>query len=214
MKKSSLFVFGSLVCNLFVVIAYTYCAIHFFTNSSLSSSIDYFRYFTNLSNLLMAVLCLIYIPFNIINIIKRKDSYPFILRIFKFIGTIGVTITFLTVMFFLGPTQGYSLMLQSDMIFMHLLNPVIALLGLLFFESNEIFKWPYSILGISTVFVYGIVYCINVLGTKAWKDFYGLNINNMGVLMYFIFLAFTFGIVQGIYFLQKLIHNKIRIKFQ
>jgi len=209
-KRNRVFVIGALICTLFVIGAFTYCAIHFFCNSSPSSQIDYFRYFTNLSNLLMYIVEIITIPFIIINLVKGRDHYPLWLRITQFISVMSVTLTMLTVLLFLGPTQGYAYMLQSDMIFMHLLNPLFALIGFVVFMSNEPFEWPFSFLGGSTTVVYGLVYTIKVLGTQEWEDFYGFNQSGLGVLIYFVMVFATVIMSVAFYYLQIWVKKKIR----
>ncbi len=56
-----------------------------------------FRFFTILSNLLCAFACLLVLVFRIIR------NVPASVLVLKYVGTSCVTLTFLTVMFFLGP---------------------------------------------------------------------------------------------------------------
>ena len=128
-----------------------------------------FRFFTIDSNILMAVTSLILLPF------LFKKEVPVGVAALKFVGTVAVTVTFLTVMLFLGPTQGYSTMFDGVCLYLHLICPLLSILSLYLPETPtplSEFAWLYGTL---SVVVYGIVYLVMVLITENWQDFYGFN---------------------------------------
>lgn len=57
-----------------------------------------FKYFTNLSNSLVALMTMFVIPFNINSLKSGKDELPLWTMMCQFVGTASVTMTFLTVM--------------------------------------------------------------------------------------------------------------------
>ncbi|MBQ1403191.1 MAG: hypothetical protein IIY90_07785, partial [Oscillospiraceae bacterium] len=70
-------------------------------NWSFSEGCRRLRFFTLLSNLFCAFASLSVL------LSLRYSELPYGIWLFKYIGTASVTVTFLTVMVFLGPTLGY-----------------------------------------------------------------------------------------------------------
>lgn len=209
MTKTRVFNLISILLNTFIVIVTIISAVRLGSNPTLSGG-NFFQYYTNLSNVFIGVMSLLTIPYNIINIIFNKERFPLWLRILKFIATCATTLTFLTVILFLGPTQGYDKMLEDVLIFYHLLTPIAALICFTVLENKQGFNWKFAFIGVSSSIVYGIIYMINVLGTGIWEDFYGftkfLHPAGMFILMQIAMLAISFGV----YFLQVLCRKHIR----
>ena len=139
---------------------------------SLSSGIGIFRYFTTLSNVLCAIAALV------LAICMLAGHVPYGVLMFKYIGTAAVTITLLTVMAFLGPTQGYKMLLIKEGFFLHLLSPVLAIVSFCFLETEQPLSFAESLLGLLPMILYGILYLKKVVFSpeeKQWEDFYGFN---------------------------------------
>jgi len=134
-----------------------------------------FRFFTCQSNVLCAAVCLLTALFGMFG------PLPEWVWLLKYIGTVAVTVTMLTVFFFLAPSVGKGwakrlLGTPHDFI-MHLVSPVAALVSLLVFERRNM-TFPQAMTGLLPVVLYGILYIRRTqFGPKEnrWEDFYGFN---------------------------------------
>lgn len=182
-KKKIIF---SIICNFIIVIS---CAISvglffnewYVTNVMKSNDVGVvcFRYFTVLSNVFMAIVSLMMIVLSIVKLFDKKaiDKWVYIV---KYVATISVSVTFITVVIFLAPLIGiksgsingyFSLFANSNFV-LHFMNPVLAVLTLVLFEDDYKLEKYNILIGLSTVFIYSIIYFINVVALKTWKDFY------------------------------------------
>ena len=131
-----------------------------------------FGYFTVLSNVLCGI------SSAVVLIAWISGSLPLWVILLKFVGTAAVTVTLLTVFLFLGPTSGeWKLLLSGPDLFMHLFNPLIAIVSLCFFEHTD-FAFPYALLGVLPVVLYGVWYVYRVVllpEDRRMEDFYGFN---------------------------------------
>ena len=122
------------------------------------------RFFTILSNLFCALSALL--------LVLSSSYWAWLL---KYVGTIAVTVTLLTVMFFLGPNMGYKQMLSGKDLYLHLCGPLLAIVSFCFLERRYYLSFLLSLLGILPVIIYGFVYLFEVVILKNWEDFYGYN---------------------------------------
>ena len=131
-----------------------------------------FCYFTVLSNVFCAITSAI-VLFAWIG-----GSLPLWVVLLKFVGTVAVTVTLLTVFLFLGPFSGeWKLLLSGPDLFLHLFNPLIAIVSLCFFEHTD-FAFPFALLGVLPVILYGVWYLYRVVllpEDRRMEDFYGFN---------------------------------------
>ena len=134
-----------------------------------------FMYFTIDSNILAALASLCMCIFSIAHIKDAKSEIPKWLSLFKFVGTTAVTVTFLTVIFFLGPTMGYGLMFAGSSLFLHLINPLLCIISYVCLENSKEQPTKYFLLGILPTAIYGAVYITMVVFLQKWQDFYGFN---------------------------------------
>ena len=160
----------SIILNAAIVILVAVGMIMVFTIRISGPLLDFgllvLRYFTIDSNLLMAVASLIYIVFDILLLRKRIEKIPTWLHYFKHMGTVGVALTCLTVIFFLAPTMAvnskdflayFTLFASYNLIF-HLLVPVLAIVVFLFFEKEAILSFKSTFIGIIPMVIYGAFY--------------------------------------------------------
>lgn len=151
-----------------------------------------FMFFTIDSNILAAVASLCMCIFSIKHIKDESVVIPKRLSLFKFVGTTAVTVTFLTVIFFLGPTMGYGIMFVGSSLFLHLINPLLCIISYAFLERSEALPLKYSLLGVLPTAVYGAVYVAMVVVTRKWPDFYGFNIGGFWYVSLPVMLAATY----------------------
>ena len=167
----------SLILNAFIIINMIFCVRSFFVSGTegnmTGSGWVAFRYYTIESNVFCAIACIVVLFFNIKSIGKERLEMPGWALVLKFAGTVAVTVTFIVVAVFLGNVFGYDKMYGGANLYMHGLNAVAALVGLLLFERGLDFPKKKFIWGLASVFVYGTVYLVMVMIVKAWPDFYG-----------------------------------------
>ncbi len=130
------------------------------------------RYFTSLSNLFCALVCLA------VAVCRLCGAVPNAVLVLKFVATAAVGVTFLTVMCFLGPVvYDYKMMLTGPDFWLHLVCPVLAIVSLLLWDSPDAGFWI-VFLGALPVPLYGAFYLAHVVlapEEKRWNDFYGFN---------------------------------------
>lgn len=104
---------AALLMNLFIIFAMIYSLIIFFVSpgdgNMAVSGTRCFMFFTIDSNILMAIASFVSIVCLIKQLKDQSYRFPVAVTVFHLIATVGVTITFLVVLFFLGPISGYFL---------------------------------------------------------------------------------------------------------
>ena len=119
-----------------------------------------FIYYTQLSNLFLLVTAILYL-FN--NYIKSR-----IIDIMKFGSTLSVLITFLVVIFVLGPTTnlGYKwLLFEGANLLYHVTCPILAVITFLFFDNIKINGLKDVLGAFVFTFIYSIVFILlNLFG--------------------------------------------------
>lgn len=131
-----------------------------------------FRYFTVLSNLLCALASVIAAVFH------AAGSLPFWASVLRYAATCAVTVTFATVVLFLGPAYGgVKELIKGQDLFLHVICPLLALVTYFFFDKVRTGRM-FMILGALPVLLYGILYMYKVLYApegRRWEDFYTFN---------------------------------------
>ena len=133
-----------------------------------SSLKNILRYFTALSNLFCAAAALALA-------LARLGGVPSMpLLLFKYVGTIAVLVTLLTVLLFLGPHYGYKMLFSGPDLWLHLVCPLLALLSYLLWDRAPL-SLATALLGVLPVLLYGLLYLRRVVFQQRWEDFYGFN---------------------------------------
>lgn len=147
-----------------------------------------FRYFTVQSNVFCALACMV---FAISRIVGDVSEAIYVLR---YVGTVAVMVTFLTVMLFLGPKEGtYKNLMSGPDLYLHLICPIAALVSYIFLDGTRMSIWA-VICGMLPVILYGILYLKKVVftdGDRAWDDFYGFNVDGKWKLSFLLMVAAT-----------------------
>ena len=161
------------------------------------------RFFTTLSNMLCAAACLL------TALAINAGGIPEWIWMLKYIGTAAVTVTMLTVLFFLAPSFGkgaLKVLLSGTDLFMHLITPLLALVSFCVFEKRGM-TFCQSLWGMLPVVLYGPVYLYKILFAlpeKRWDDFYGFNKQGKWPIAFAMMVLGTFLICMGIMALQNL----------
>ena len=150
-----------------------------------------FRYFTVLSNELCALCSLV-----VIVAWLSTGTLPFWVIILKYVGTVAVAVTFLTVFLILGPLSGaWDKLLTGPDLLWHLFCPLLAIVSLCFFERTD-FGFGWVFLGLVPVISYGIFYFYRVVilpEDRRMEDFYGFNKNGKWPVSCVMMLALSFA---------------------
>ena len=138
----------------------------------LSRGLKQFRYFTVLSNAFCAIAALMMAVSQANGAVSRP------VFLLKYMGTVSVTLTFVTVILFLGPTQGgYMKWLSGDFFYVHLVGPLLAMLSFCLLEKQWM-SLGTAMTGLAPMLFYGAMYAYKVLlapEDRRWEDFYGFN---------------------------------------
>ena len=207
------------LCSLFVnlsVIFFTVSAIAYNFRSDVIVDKAWFgyrgwkslRFFTNLSNVLVALSSAITLFYNCRNAIKDEYVFPKFAVAFKFVGTVAVSVTFFTVVFYLAPVfavngHGYFALFTGNNFFLHFFTPVLEIISFVFFEKGEPVSFPFTFAGLIPTALYSIVYAVMVVAVGeengGWADFYGFTFGGKtqaipfsvaGMLLLTYFIAF------------------------
>ncbi len=189
----------SLIINIIIIIITVILVVMFFREDgkwSLARGKHAFRYFTTQSNVLCAVAALAMCLF-------PDSGWAYYLKV---MGTAAVTVTMLTVLFFLGRIYGYAVLFTGSDLFMHLITPLLAIISLGVFERRGIGLLA-SFIGVIPVALYAPLYLYNVVYApeeKRWEDFYGFNRDGKWPIAYVLMLAATAAICVVYYLVLNL----------
>ena len=147
-----------------------------------ATTAEAFRFFTVDSNVIAGIACLIMVIFEIRLLKGKTESLPAWLYSLKHIATVGVAITFFTVLLILAPffEGGFFALYMNSNLFFHLIIPLLCMISFMFFEGTRRLRFGQTFLGIITMLVYGVFYAANVMthmsgGQVSSKyDWYGL----------------------------------------
>lgn len=166
--------------------------------------IGYFKPYTIDTNVINGLVAFMMATFNIYNLIEEKDELPRFLVVLQLVSTVGVTVTMMTVIFFLSPTQylafgSFIHLFSGDMFFFHFLNPILSIINFIFINRRYTLNKKEIILGMLTTIVYSFVYGYNVMIKKSWFDFYGFTFGGKTymavisiIVMYLVTLLFSY----------------------
>ena len=159
-----------------------------------------FRYFTVQSNVFCALSCIVFA------IAKIAGNVPMVVYVIRYVGTVAVMVTFLTVMFFWGPKEGtYKNLMSGPDLYLHLICPIAALVSYIFLDSTRMGIWS-VVCGTLPVILYGTLYMKKVVyteGDRAWNDFYGFNVDGRWKLSFLLMTVATAVLSFVLYFIGR-----------
>lgn len=151
------------------------------------------KYFTVLSNLLVAITAIVWLAVR-----GRSDETRRTAETLKFVAANAVALTFTTVMVFLGPIYGYPFMFQGANLFFHGIVPVAAVCEIIFMSDTR-FDRRDNLLALIPTLIYGTFYAINIIVNGRGEppnmnDFYMFFAwgYDVGAVVYVIMTAVTY----------------------
>ena len=121
------------------------------------------KYFTVQSNLLYGIYAGVFAAAEFIY--GTAEAMPHIFYLLKYIFTVGVTLTMMTVLCYLAPIveKSYPPLFKGANLYFHLLVPLLGIISFCFFEKSAQISLPEVFLGLIPFILYGIYYSINAL---------------------------------------------------
>ena len=141
----------SLIMNILIVILELIGFVLLFKNQGGIA----FQYYTEDSNILLFITSLIFTIYLFTN-----KKIPRWLSMLKYISTIGVTLTFLVVIFILAPMMNFNyskMLLDGALLYQHLLCPVLSIITFLFFDELGSYSKKDNITSLSLTVLYSII---------------------------------------------------------
>ena len=161
--------------------------------------IGYLKAFTSDSNILCGIVSAMSLAYLLKN---RTCDYAGWLRGLNLMATTAVCVTFVLVVLFLNPVMSLQrgdmfVMFENDMFHFHFLNPVLAVTAIILCRSEKRYTRAMWWCAAIPVFVYSIVYLINVVFLKTWNDFYGFTFGGK-MFMVPVVMAAIYGLSMGL----------------
>ena len=175
------------------------------------ASIKALKYFTVQSNLLAGLVSLISCVFYLLPN-ERKPSRVF--SVIKLVSTTAVTLTLLTVIFYILPLVGFVRSFSGGNFYMHLVVPILCIIDFVFMEKDKEFRYRDNVFSIIPPILYGIFYFTNLIINNGFGniefDWYGFGMFGLGIgmIVFAVMVGFTFGISNALYFSFKRANKK------
>jgi len=181
-----------LICSTFM-----FLGIKFMPDKTLLevSKIEMFKFYTVDSNILMAIISLIFAIYEIKLLKGKIDKIPNKIFILKIIGTSAISLTFIVTALFLTPQYGLYAMYNNNNLFFHLIVPLLSLITYIVFEKHEN-KYKYAIYGIIPMFIYSIYYTSMII----------INLDNDGLTFKYDFYGFLNGKITNVFIVIPVIY--------
>ena len=186
---------------------------------------DFYVYFTNISNFL----CLGVMVASLIQTIKKKeDSYVSTAPMVKFIGMLGILLTFLVFNIMIAPGRDPQLNWRIGSLTFHVVLPIMYIVDWVLFYERKKCKWYYPIASIGFPLGYVIFLLIQALilkfdtsillpgsTTPLIYPYFFVNLDTQGidgVLMWIAILTVAFVVVGYIFYGIDMMGNKTNIE--
>ncbi len=163
--------------------------------------LNYFQAFTIDSNIFCAITLGIVGIYDLRWLLSRKKCRHSWVTTLQLMGASSTAVTMLTVFLFLIPSAYLSggnpwAMVEDDMLFFHVLNPLLASINFFFFRWKKSMQLRECIFATLPLAIYGAIYGLMVLVFGIWSDFYGLTFGGnswLGTLAITILILVAFA---------------------
>ena len=162
------------------------------------------EYYTEDSNILATITSILFVGY-----LLFKKKIPYFLKLLKYFSVIGLTITFIVVLFILAPMYNfnYSFMLFYDeLLFHHLLCPLLAIILFLFIDDLEVYSLKDNLLSLSITILYGTILVILNIVKVVDGPYPFLQINNQSIIMSILWGLIIITLAYIIAFLLRKMH--------
>ena len=165
-----------------------------------SAGMDSMKYFTTLSNVLQGLCSMVMVT----ALIGRFDKERWV-AVLRWAGVTAVTITLLTVIFFLGPTMGYQHMFDGSSLWLHLILPLAAILAFVVLDRDAPLTVRHIPWAAAPMVLYAVFYTVNIALGGMKNDFYGFVRGNwaLGAVSITVMLAADIAIAALLRWIRK-----------
>ena len=114
-----------------------------------------FEYYTEDSNLLAMIASIVLVLY-----LSSNKEIPKWLSLFKYITNIGLTITFIVVLFILIPMYNFDfgfLFLEGPLLYQHLICPILCITSFILFDDIGELTFKDTLVGMSFTVIYGAI---------------------------------------------------------
>ena len=205
LSKRQLYRFCSLGLNLliilFAMIGFVFCYFHW--------KWRLFTFYTEFSNFFALVTSTIVYIYQI-RCIKEDTPLPKWVKLVKYFSTCCLTLTFLVVLFVLAPGSGkggfHSMFISGSSLFFHLLNPLLAISSITFFEREPVLEQKVAEMAIFPTFIYATFIYPLIIIEKITPPYPFLNVYAQPLYISFIWFLVLLGAAYasnfGLYFIS------------
>lgn len=188
------------VINILIVVLVTVATVWMMTSPALlaltATRLGALKFFTVDSNILVGIAALL------LAVAQYRGKVAPWLYTFKLVATVGVAITMLVTVFYLGfvVSTGYLSMFQGSNFFFHLIIPLLSIVVFMFFEKTDCIAFKCNFFSFIPIVLYGIYYAISVLTHMEngvvqkgydWYQFFQIGTKSL-MIVYPFFLVFAF----------------------
>lgn len=165
MKKSLIY-----NCTIFILVLlgtiFMFTGYQFMSNTTLfnTGGLEVFKYYTVDSNILVGIASLIMIIYEILFIKKKISKIPDFVYLLKYMGVVGVSLTFIATAFYLSPVLGknFLFLYMNSNLFFHLVIPALSFVSYVKYEKNKL-DYKCVFVTLISVIIYAIFYVTNLL---------------------------------------------------
>ena len=172
------------------------------------------RMFTTLSNLLVTSAAVLCIPYQIEGLRKNNYHLPNWIVIILYMGTTGVSITFITALTAISIVQGFrSAMISETNIFLHTISPILSIILFTFVNDDHHVEFKRCFISLIPMLTYALVYLIQVFIRGTWTDHYQFDKFIPWPITFVLMLGISFGISNLIRYLHNVTHKRRKQKY-
>lgn len=205
---------GLVICLIVIVltlVSLTLNIINFYQDDTPEAGIGTLRMFTTLSNILATLAAAICVPFQIEGLRKNRFKLPVWVVDMMYIGTCGVTLTFVIALSMISPASGFVYaMFERSNLFMHTLNPIFIILLFTVAIADAKVKFSRTLFAIIPTFVYALIYFILAFVTNVWRDHYHIQDFMPWPVAFIAILAVSYGLAVLLRLLHNLSHKRVQ----
>ena len=205
---------GLIICSIVIMltlVSLTLNIINFYQEDSPEAGIGTLRMYTTLSNILATLAASICIPFQIEGLRKNRFKLPVWVVEVMFIGTCGVTLTFIIALTMISPNAGFMYaMFERSNLFMHTLNPIFIILLFTVAISDAKIKFNRTFFTLIPTFIYALLYFVLAFVANVWRDHYHIQDFLPWPVAFIAILAVAYGISVLLRFLHNLTNGHVK----
>ena len=205
---------GLIICSIVIMltlVSLTLNIINFYQEDSPEAGIGTLRMYTTLSNILATLAASICIPFQIEGLRKNRFKLPVWVVEVMFVGTCGVTLTFIIALTMISPNAGFIYaMFERSNLFMHTLNPIFIILLFTVAISDAKIKFNRTFFTLIPTFIYALLYFVLAFVANVWRDHYHIQDFLPWPVAFIAIVAVAYGIAVLLRFLHNLTNGHVK----